>query len=60
MFLPSEMANRKEVWDHLGYQERNIQSLKVRAWEEAATESMPAGATMFFKQLRHDRVLRPV
>jgi dephospho-CoA kinase len=60
MFLPSEMANRKDVWDHLGYQERNIQSLKVRAWEEAATESMPAGATMFFKQLRHDRVLRPV
>jgi len=60
MFLPSEMANRKEVWDHLGYQERNIQSLKVRAWEEAATESMPAGATMFFKQLRQDRVLRPV
>jgi dephospho-CoA kinase len=60
IFLPPDFAGRKEVWDNLGYQERNIQSLKVRAWEEAATESMPAGSTMLFKQLRKDRVLRPV
>jgi len=44
----------------LGYQTRSIASLGVRAWQEAATESMPAGAVMLFKQLRKDRVLRPV
>jgi dephospho-CoA kinase len=48
------------VWRSLGYQPRTIQSLGVRAWQEAAIESMPAGTTMYFKQLRRDRVLRPV
>jgi dephospho-CoA kinase len=60
LFVPADMANRQGVWNSLGYQERSIQSLKVRAWEEAATESMPPGSKMFFKQLRKDRVLRPV
>ena len=60
VFLPSEFAHRNEVWSSLGYEERNIQSLQVRAWEEAAEESMPPGSRMFFKQLRKDRVLRPV
>lgn len=60
VFLPPEFAHRNEVWRSLGYEERNIQSLQVRAWEEAAEESMPPGSVMFFKQLRKDRVLRPV
>jgi dephospho-CoA kinase len=60
MFLPSDLASRKEVWENLGYQERSIPSLLIRAWEEAAAESMPSGSTLFFKQLRKDRVLRPV
>lgn len=60
MFLPPDLAHWREIWNNLGYQERTIQSLKVRAWEEAAEETMPAGSTMFFKQLRRDRVLRPV
>lgn len=60
MFVPPQLANRQDVWNTLGYQERSIQSLKVRAWEEAASESMPPGSKMFFKQLRKDRVLRPV
>jgi len=32
----------------------------VRAWQEAALETMGAGESMYFKQLRKDRVLRPV
>ncbi len=60
VFLPVDFARRRDVWRNLGYQERSIQSLKVRAWEEAAMESMPAGSTMLFKLLRKDRVLRPV
>ena len=43
-----------------GYAPTTIDSLKVDAWREAARESMPAGATLLFKKLREDRVLRPV
>jgi hypothetical protein len=60
LFLSPELARRSEIWSALGYQERSIESLKVRAWEEAARESMPAGTVMLFRQLRQDRVLRPV
>lgn len=60
VFLPRELALEQEIWQQLGYQERLVQSLKVRAWEEAAAESITAGSAMFFKQLRKDRVLRPV
>ncbi len=60
VFLPPELIQRNEVWSSLGYEERNIHSLQVRAWEEAAQESMPPGSKMLFKQLRKDRVLRPV
>ena len=34
--------------------------LRVAAWSEAARESMPPGASMLFKKLRDDRVLRPI
>lgn len=60
LFLPLEYLNYEADLQSLGYQRRAIQSLGVRAWEEAAMESMPPGSVMFFKQLRQDRVLRPV
>jgi dephospho-CoA kinase len=60
LFLPVDFANQEASLQALGYQRRTIQSLGVRAWEEAAQESMPASSMMFFKQLRQDRVLRPV
>jgi dephospho-CoA kinase len=60
IYLGPELARRQDVWRSLGYQPRTIQSLGVRAWQEAAIESMPGGTTMYFKQLRRDRVLRPV
>lgn len=60
MFLPPVLARKGDVWRSLGYEERAIASLGVRAWQEAAEESMPDGSTMYFKQLRKDRVLRPV
>jgi dephospho-CoA kinase len=60
LFLPVYLAQRTDVWHTLGYEARTIQSLGVRAWQEAAQESMPSGSAMLFKQLRKDRVLRPV
>jgi dephospho-CoA kinase len=60
LFLPHNVANQEETWRTLGYEPRSIQSLGVRAWQEAAQESMPTGTVLLFKQLRKDRVLRPV
>jgi len=60
LFLPGGFARQDEILNNLGYQERSLQSLKVAAWQEAASESMPPGSVMYFKQLRKDRVLRPV
>lgn len=60
LFLPAHFARQNQVFQQLGYQNRTVQSLGVRAWQEAAVESMPADSLMLFKQLRQDRVLRPV
>lgn len=60
LFLPAALSRQDATFNSLGYQIRTVQSLGVRAWQEAAIESMPQGALMLFKQLRQDRVLRPV
>jgi dephospho-CoA kinase len=60
LFLPPSLARHEAVWRNLYYEPRTIQSLNVRAWQEAAQESMPKGTVLLFKQLRKDRVLRPV
>lgn len=60
LFLPPDLARQDHAFQKLGYQTRTIQSLGIRAWQEAAVESMPAGSVLFFKQLRQDRVLKPV
>jgi dephospho-CoA kinase len=48
------------MWRDLKYEPRTVQSLGVRAWQEAAQESLQEGELLLFKQLRKDRVLRPV
>lgn len=60
LFVPPDLAQPREIWKSLEYSQRSIEALSVRAWQEAALESMPPGTTMLFKQLRKDRVLRPV
>ncbi len=60
LFLPPSIARQEATFRNLGYQLRTPESLGVRAWQEAAIESMPGGMVMLFKQLRQDRVLRPV
>jgi dephospho-CoA kinase len=60
LFLSPKLARREEIWRSMGYEARTIESLGVRAWEEAAQESMPHGTVLLFKQLRKDRILRPV
>ncbi len=60
LFLLPDLAQYKDIWKGLDYSARTIEELGVRAWQEAARESMPPGTEMMFKQLRKDRVLRPV
>jgi dephospho-CoA kinase len=60
LFLPPHLGRHNSVWAALGYTTRSPQDLKISAWEEAALESMPVGTVMYFKQLRRDRVMRPV
>jgi dephospho-CoA kinase len=59
IFAPPEIAD-ETFWHNLGYEKRAAQSLGVSAWQEAAAESMRPDSVLFFKQLRVDRVLRPI
>ncbi len=60
IFLPPYLARQNDLWSSLSYENRTPHSLEVQAWQEAAIKSMPFGTLMFFKQLRQDRVLRPI
>jgi dephospho-CoA kinase len=60
IFPPLELAGLDPVWEKLGYARHSPGELGVQAWEDAALESMPKGSALFFKQLRTDRVLRPI
>jgi dephospho-CoA kinase len=60
LFLPPYLAQHVGAWRGVGYKPQTIQGLGVRAWQEAAIESMPRGASLWFKRLRDDRVLRPL
>jgi len=60
VFPPIELVGFDAVWKQTGYERRTPETLGVQAWTDAALESMPKGSAMFFKQLRADRVLRPI
>jgi dephospho-CoA kinase len=60
LFLPAEIDKNEQVWKDLGYEQRTIDGLSARAWQDAARESMPENTILLFKQLRVDRVLRPM
>ena len=60
LFLPGSLAALQATWKQLGYEPRTPQNLDVQAWTDAAIESARPNTTLFFKQLRQDRVLRPI
>jgi dephospho-CoA kinase len=60
VFPPIDLVGFDSIWKQLGYERRSPDALGVQAWEDAARESMPKGSALFFKQLRTDRVLRPI
>jgi dephospho-CoA kinase len=60
LFLPSNLATMETAWKQLGYERQSPQTLGVQAWQDAAKESAPPNTILFFKQLRLDRILRPI
>jgi dephospho-CoA kinase len=60
VFISNELSKFHNEWQKLGYVQRIPVSLGIQAWQEAARESLKPGMTMYFKQLRTDRVLRPI
>ena len=60
VFPPIDLVGYDSIWKQVGYDRRTPESLGVQAWTDAAIESMPKGSALFFKQLRADRVLRPI
>lgn len=60
LFLNKGLASQEAVWKTLGYEKRTPKSLGVQAWHDAAQEVLSPDKTLYFKQLRMDRVLRPI
>jgi len=60
IFPPSNLAADESIWKKLGYEKRTPQTLGIQAWQDAATETIGKGEALYFKQLRQDRVLRPI
>jgi dephospho-CoA kinase len=60
LFLNPLLAMEEPFWNELGYTRKTPQTLGVQAWQEAAFESQPPSTVLFFKQLRKDRILRPI
>ncbi len=60
LFLPKALKKHKPVLEKLGYRQMAINALGIQAWEDAARESQPPNTILFFKQLRQDRILRPI
>jgi dephospho-CoA kinase len=54
------LASDPGIWERLGYKPRTPDELAVEAWTDAARESMPADTILLFKQMRQDRILRPI
>ncbi len=59
-FLPAQVTGQEPVWQGLGYSRRTLQTLGVQAWRDAAIESQPPNTILLFKQLRQERILRPI
>ena len=60
VFVPMNLARSDSLWKNMGYDRKTPQTLGVQAWNEAARESMPPDTVLYFKQLRVDRILRPI
>ncbi len=60
IFVEENLAHHDALWSGLGYEKASPSDLSVMAWQEAAEGSMPDNTILYFKQLREDRIMRPI
>jgi len=60
VFPKTPLASDAGIWGRLGYEMCAPEDLAVQAWTDAAKESMPSDTVLLFKQMRKDRILRPI
>jgi dephospho-CoA kinase len=60
IFPMGDLATQDSLWKQLGYEKRTPETLGVQAWQDSAAETLTSGGVLLFKQLRQDRVLRPI
>lgn len=60
VFAPLGLAIVPDLWEQLGYKKQSPEKLESYDWQQAAKESMPSGTTLYYHQLRNERVLRPI
>ncbi|MCE1253024.1 MAG: dephospho-CoA kinase [Anaerolineae bacterium] len=58
--FPPDYRVETNIWQKLGYKQVQPADLTVAAWHEAAQEINSADGVIYFKQLRQDRVLKPI
>ncbi|MDH5605871.1 MAG: dephospho-CoA kinase [Anaerolineae bacterium] len=58
--IEPSMTGYESVWQAVGFELRTPEGLQVNAWQEAANKILKPGQALYFKQLRIDRVLRPM
>lgn len=60
-FLPQDLPQSAlDIFVGMGYEFRSLEQIKFPAWREAARESQPEGTQIYAKQLREERVLKPL
>jgi dephospho-CoA kinase len=60
IFPSPDLTSYEASWKKLGYEPKTPEKLGVQAWQDAALEIIPPGTKLMFRQLRTDRVLRPI
>lgn len=60
IFSPIGLEIESGIWEGLGYKKQVPEKLDSYDWQQAALESMPSGTELYFRQLRNERVLRPI
>jgi len=60
IFATEDMAKYPEIWSKLGYAIASEKSFKIKAWQEALSEFKRPNTVIYFKQLREERVLKPM
>ncbi|MBN2469077.1 MAG: dephospho-CoA kinase [Anaerolineae bacterium] len=60
-FLPEDIPQPMlDIFLNMGYELRTLEQIKFPAWREAAREGQPEGTRIYAKQLRAERVLKPL